>query len=243
MEPNTEVGETITEEVTTSLESEVKAFADGLPYWAKFLAEKILSGSKITDTEIVTSYNYLLEELKLKEETPKPEILIGNGSNTAGNYKLDLLFTKLESVEGVNALSENQIIEFSPGLTIVYGSNGAGKSGYVRLLKKSFYSKAPEEIIANIHIATGNKSINAKFTFTSSEGEVSLNYPKNSANAEFEQYAVFDGKSVLKHLEQKNELGSTSVTICVSRKTKYKIYKKRSRGFAVDCLSLCLSNV
>jgi ABC-type transport system involved in cytochrome c biogenesis ATPase subunit len=204
MENNTETEETIAEEVI-SLESEVKAFADGLPYWAKFLAEKLLSGIHIGDTVIETSYTYLLEELKLKEETVKPEILIGNGYSNLGNYKLDLLFTKLESVEGVNALIENQIIEFSPSLTIIYGSNGAGKSGYVRLLKKAFYSKAPEEIIPNIHIATGHKPINAKFTFASSGADVLLNYPQDSGNPEFEQYAVFDGKSVLKHLDQKNE--------------------------------------
>jgi len=204
MKSTPEAEEVLVKEIG-SLDAEVKRFAEELPYWGKFLAAKILSGTKITDAEIETSYNYLLEELKLNEETAKPELLIGSGLNNSEDYKLDLLFTKLESVEGVNALSENQIIEFSPNLTIIYGSNGAGKSGYVRLLKKAFYSKAPEEIIPNIHVATGHKSLNAKFTFTSSEGEVSLNYPKNSTNAEFQQYAVFDGKSVVKHLEQKNE--------------------------------------
>jgi hypothetical protein len=55
-----------------SLETEVKEFANSLPYWAKYLAEKVLSGNAISDTDIHTSYSYLLEELKLKEETEKP---------------------------------------------------------------------------------------------------------------------------------------------------------------------------
>lgn len=192
------------EQQVETLETEVKKFANGLPYWAKFLAEKILSGNAISDNDIDTSYSYLLEHLKLKDETEQPEISIDYNAENSGNYKTDLLFHKLENVEGVNALTENQTIEFSPNLTIVYGANGSGKSGYVRLLKNVFYSKAPEEILQNVHIDSGHKPVNAKFTFKSNNAETSLAFADKD-NAEFEQFAVFDGNSVLKHLENKNE--------------------------------------
>lgn len=192
------------EQQVETLETEVKKFADGLPYWAKFLAEKILSGNAISENDIDTSCSYLLEHLKLKEETEKPEIEIDYNAANAGNYKSDLLLTKLENVEGVNALTENQTIEFSPNLTIIYGANGSGKSGYVRLLKNVFYSKAPENILPNVHIDNGHKAIDAKFTFKSSNTEIPLKF-SDKDNAEFEQFAVFDGNSVLKHLENKNE--------------------------------------
>lgn len=194
----------ILEVQTETLETEVKKFADGLPYWAKFLAEKILSGNAISEKDIDTSCSYLLEHLKLKEETEKPQIEIDYNAENAGNYKSDLLLTKLENVEGVNALTENQTIEFSPNLTIIYGANGSGKSGYVRLLKNVFYSKAPENILPNIHIDNGHKAIDAKFTFKSSNTEIPLGF-SDKDNAEFEQFAVFDGNSVLKHLENRNE--------------------------------------
>lgn len=187
-----------------TLETEVKKFAIGLPYWAKFLAEKILSGNAVSDNDINTSYFFLLELLKLTEETEKPEISIDYNSANAGSYKADLLLTKLENVVGVNALTENQTIEFCPNLTIIYGANGSGKSGYIRLLKNVFYSKAPETILSNIHIENGHKPINAKFTFKSNNTEILLEFAEKY-NAEFEQFAVFDGKSVLSHLENKNE--------------------------------------
>ncbi|UOE39628.1 AAA family ATPase [Chryseobacterium oryzae] len=198
----TEIAEV--EQQLETLETEVKKFANELPYWAKFLAEKILLGNAISDNDIDTSHSYLLEHLQLIEETPKPEIEIDYNAENSGNYKTDLLFTKLENVEGVNALTENQTIEFSPNLTIIYGTNGSGKSGYVRLLKNVFYSKAPENILPNVHIDNGHKNVNAKFTFKSNNAETSLEFA-NKDNAEFEQFAVFDGNSVLKHLENKNE--------------------------------------
>lgn len=193
----------IVQQVET-LETEVKKFANALPYWAKFLAEKILLGNAISDNDIDTSYSYLLEQLKLKEETKKLGIAINYNTENAGNYKTDLLLTKLEKVEGVNALIENQTIEFNPNLTIIYGANGSGKSGYVRLFKKVFYSKAPEEILPNIHIDNGHKAVNATFTFKSNNAEIPIRFSEKDI-AEFEQFAVFDGNSVLKHLENKNE--------------------------------------
>lgn len=187
-----------------TLDNEVKEFANKLPFWAKYLAEKILSGNSISDSDINTSYSYLLEELNLTDKTEKPEITIGYNTQNAGDYKLDLRFSKLENVEGVNALSENQTIEFNPNLTIIYGTNGSGKSGYVRLFKKVFYSRAAEEILPNVHIGSGHKPINAKFTFTSNSRDFPLPY-EDKDKAEFEQFSVFDGKGLLHQLSEKNE--------------------------------------
>lgn len=193
------------EQQVATLDTEVKGFADGLSYWSKYLAEKILSGNTITDIEINTVYSYLLEELTLTPTTTKPDIAINYSGGNSGSYKLDLLFSKLENVEGVNALTENQVIDFSPNLTIIYGVNGSGKSGYVRLLKKVFYSKTPEDIVQNIHLANGHKPVSANFTFQSAGSDIPLNYPTNSGDSEFEQYAVFDNGSVKHHLDHKNE--------------------------------------
>lgn len=236
------------EQQVETLETEVKKFADGLPYWAKFLAEKILSGNTISENDIDTSCSYLLEHLKLKEETEKPEIEIDYNAENAGNYKSDLHLTKLENVEGVNALTENQTIEFSPNLTIIYGANGSGKSGYVRLLKNVFYSKAPENILPNVHIDNGHKAIDAKFTFKSSNTEIPLGF-SDKDNAEFEQFAVFDGNSVLKHLENRNEFefrpaglsffaDYTNAIIRVEQKLNAEIQTKQTGNTADDLSAL-----
>ena len=55
----------------------------------------------------------------------------------------------------VNALAENQELPFSPqGMTIIYGNNGAGKSGYVKILKaacRARGTKEDNEILQNIY--------------------------------------------------------------------------------------------
>jgi energy-coupling factor transporter ATP-binding protein EcfA2 len=50
----------------------------------------------------------------------------------------------------VNALAEDQTLKFSPGLTIVYGDNGAGKTGYIRILKSACHARGQERILGNV---------------------------------------------------------------------------------------------
>lgn len=195
--------ETTIEKIET-LESEIRDYANTLPYWGKYLANQILSGHEVTDDNITSAYSFLLEDLHLKEKSDRPEITLGTRSINATDYKSNLLFSKLENVEGVNALVENQTIDFSKNLTVIYGTNGSGKSGYVRLLKQVFYSKSPETILSNVYNENEPKPINAKFTFKSNNDEISLTF-SDKDKSEFKQFAVFDGKSVLKHLENKNE--------------------------------------
>lgn len=200
----TEENETAAQAPIETLESDVKKFADNLPYWTKYLAQRLLTANVITDEDIDASFNYLLEHLKLVTETVKPELVIANGGTTGTAYHAKVTLTKIMNVEGVNALLENQALEFSKNLTLVYGANGSGKSGYVRLLKDVFYSKAKETILPNIHVESGHKPVNANFAFSVADVAKTITYV-NKAQSEFQQFSVFDGKSVIGHLENKNE--------------------------------------
>lgn len=192
------------EEIKT-LETEIKEFANSQPYWAKYLCSEVLAGNKITDTIIDTSYSYLLEKLDLKEETDKPELFISYNPNASDDFKENLTFVSLTNVEGVNALTENQTIELTPNLTIIYGANGAGKSGYVRLLKNVFYSKDKGDILPNINIKSGHKPTTATFNFSSDGTDISLKFPDDIKNGIFNQFAVFDGDIGKKHLSVRND--------------------------------------
>jgi energy-coupling factor transporter ATP-binding protein EcfA2 len=51
---------------------------------------------------------------------------------------------------GVNALAEDQTLKFGSGLTVVYGDNGAGKTGYIRILKSACRARGQEKILGNV---------------------------------------------------------------------------------------------
>ena len=60
---------------------------------------------------------------------------------------------RVHNVNHVNALASDQRLAFQPvGLTVIYGDNGSGKSGYSRILKKACRARTPnrEDIIPDI---------------------------------------------------------------------------------------------
>lgn len=188
-----------------SLNSEIEQFAESLPYWAKYLSSKLLSGTIISDADIDAAYAYVLEDAGLKPITEKPTIVISCVDELSEDFKRDLLLTSLQNLKGVNALVENQKIDFCNQVTIVYGINGSGKTGYTRLLKKAFHSRSTEDILPNIHVASGHSNVSAEISFTSDSKTYSLTYPDHKQQNEFRQFSIFDNKSVNVHLTKKNQ--------------------------------------
>lgn len=188
-----------------SLNSEIEQFAESLPFWAKYLSSKLLSGTTISDADIDAAYTYVLEDAGLKPRTEKPAIVISCENELFDDYKKDLLLTSLHNLKGVNALVENQKIEFCHQVTIIYGINGSGKTGYTRLLKKAFQSRSTEDILPNIHVTTGHSNVSAEISFTSGSKPYSLAYPDHKQQSEFRQFSIFDNKCVNIHLTNKNQ--------------------------------------
>lgn len=188
-----------------SLNSEIEKFAESLPYWAKYLSSKLLSGATISDTEIDAAYAYFLEDSGLKPITEKSAIAISYIDESCEDFKKDLLLTSLQNIKGVNALVENQKIDFCNQVTIVYGINGSGKTGYTRLLKKAFHSRSTEDILPNIHVTTGHSNVSAEIGFTSDSKQYTLTFPHDKQQNEFRQFSIFDNKCVNVHLKNKNQ--------------------------------------
>ncbi len=60
---------------------------------------------------------------------------------------------RLESLTigaGVNAIKEGAQINFASGVTVVFGENGSGKSGFVRVLKRAAGLRTAEDILPNV---------------------------------------------------------------------------------------------
>jgi len=192
-----------TNEQMQTLESEINVFISSFQYWAQYISAKILSNNSISDTDIDDAYSYFLEDEDLKEKTERPEITINRSCDKPDEYKTDLLLSQLKNTEGVNALIEGVSVEFHPNITVIYGANGSGKTGYIRLLKKVFFSRAEEPILRNVHVDAGHKEPSAELVFLSEGKNYTLKYPEDMERAEFRQFAVFCGKSVLFHLSKK----------------------------------------
>lgn len=65
-----------------------------------------------------------------------------------------MVIESISELRNVNAIEEGQTLAFEPaGVNVVWGANGAGKTGYARVLKKAGRTLYAEDILANIYKA------------------------------------------------------------------------------------------
>src|SRR6056297_1114509 len=67
--------------------------------------------------------------------------------------------SSITNVSGVNQLATGQTLNFEEsGMTIVYGQNGTGKSGYTRILKKACRSRHAGEIMPDVYSSSPTRT-------------------------------------------------------------------------------------
>jgi hypothetical protein len=120
----------------------ILAWADAWPIWQRDALRRIVINGQLSAID----YDELHVLCKARHgltpeagETPVAIPLsiahIPSGPDAASSVSL----VKLGTLKNVNRLPSDQVIEFgpAPGLTVVYGENGSGKSGYARVIKKA----------------------------------------------------------------------------------------------------------
>jgi len=109
----------------------------------------------------------------------------------------------------VNAIAENQRLSFgSNGLTVIYGDNGSGKSGYSRVLKRACRARDRMEAIhPNVNLPTG-KAGNAEADF-----EIAINgvtqevhwINGETAPPELSTLSIFDSRCARAYLDNEDD--------------------------------------
>lgn len=149
---------------------------------------------------------FLEEELLSKMRKERRPIINFDDAEAADDLSDDeLLLQEIMEIEHVNALSIGQSIPIHKNLTIIFGVNGSGKSGYTRLLNNSFGGRGDKRILPNVFAPKAGQP-SCKFSFSNTSGVYELSYPANGDNSAFQCFSVYDSACALVHLEQENGL-------------------------------------
>ena len=128
---------------------EILAWSKDRPEWQRDAVRRLLLTGELGDedidalTEICKSAHGLAED---QEKTPLAKEHLPTNAAEAGQVTVQSIFHH----HGVNALAKDQTLNFGPGLTVVYGDNAAGKSGYTRILKSACRARGSEKILGNV---------------------------------------------------------------------------------------------
>ena len=115
----------------------------------------------------------------------------------------------ISNVTGVNQLATGQTLTFKEsGLTIVYGQNGTGKSGYTRVLKNACRSRHAGEIMPDVYSSSPTKSAKAELKIARADGTTEIVSWQNDADSAemLSAITVFDRDAASVHVQKKNEV-------------------------------------
>jgi energy-coupling factor transporter ATP-binding protein EcfA2 len=185
------------------------------PAWQRDALRRIVQTQKLTETDFVelTALCKLGRVPTPPESHPKPQPLetIHLPANPGAGASVTL--TAIKEVSAVNNLAPEQTLSFAPaGITVVYGDNGAGKSGYARLLKRACRARHSEVILPNVYGGTATTTASATLCYNVG-GAVQMPEPWHDTGKPQPQphpvvsaISVFDADCAAVHLKGKNEV-------------------------------------
>jgi hypothetical protein len=155
----------------TSALREILRWSATRPEWQQDALRRIIENGALTSVDEEQLYHLCLEKHGANEQkgtAPIAAPLSAAHLPLSGGAALGVSLVSVGEMHGVNRIPDNQVLEFgqSPGLTIIYGNNGAGKSGYARVIKKACRSRGSAPVIRGDAFAGGNSGpATAKLTF------------------------------------------------------------------------------
>lgn len=118
----------------------------------------------------------------------------------------------IHSAHYVNALAQGERLGFDKiGLTVIYGDNGSGKSGYARILKKVCRARLPKDdtIIPNIYASTtGTPSAAIEFSVDGQNRQTAWTNGQ-PGDPFLSSVSVFDCHTANVHVDQTNDVAYT----------------------------------
>ena len=188
---------------------EILDWSQDRPVWQRDALRRLISGTEpLSDQDI-------LELIDLCKNANLPNDPLASEHITAQRSGAPTVALKaLRNVRNVNALAENQSLSFIPkGVTIIYGDNGAGKSGYVRILKSACRARwkrgREDEILANIYgTPTGPKRAEVEF-LAGAQVQKSEWASDSTSVGPLSEVSVFDTRTANVQVEETNDLAYT----------------------------------
>lgn len=159
-----------------ALEELIVAWSKDRPTWQREVMCRVAAGEVLTDDY----YDSLVEDIVAAKELTAREFGLEQLPQVASE-DLPVCFVAIEKPEHVNALESQVPLTFEQqGLTIVYGDNGSGKSGYARLLKRITRARHQEDVLTDVFRDTSLAKPTAALSVRIGDAVESLAWPESS---------------------------------------------------------------
>lgn len=159
--------------------------------WLQDAARRLLRNGEVTEADVEELLVLCKREagIEVQGHAILEAQAVGNDAFQAGQKTATLWLKSIGDVHGINALAPREPLTFqNEPLTIVYGINGAGKSGYTRILKHCCGARGQGALHRNV------------FETVKSEQKCKIEYALNGVDKELEWTPTLGVHGDLQHI-------------------------------------------
>lgn len=181
--------------------AQLAEWANANDEWVRLLVAEVIASGRPVGATVVEKAYVLFRQEKALDERALPVVRPLDVEARQDESAAPLSLTRLSEVRGVNALVAGAVIEPHEGLTILYGENGTGKTGYSRIFKALANSRTADTILGNIDADT-TEAQSAKLEFTVGEDAQTLTWTGELGVSPFTRMSIFDSPAVRTHVDE-----------------------------------------
>ena len=177
-------------------------WANDQDHWIRKIVDNVVqTRSQLSDEHITDVYELFLREKKLAQgDTPNVTLL--SSSQVSTNTPTTLQLASLKHIENVNALTPAQEFQFHRRLTVCFGENGSGKTGYVRILTQAAGVRTAQTVLPNIHVKGHGRTPQARIRIKYGDEEVTVDWRGEHSIKPLTRMVVFDAPAALVHVNE-----------------------------------------
>jgi len=199
----------------SALDDVVKWAEEDIPKWQSDAVRRLLSQDELKDKDITEILAMLKENHGLidpNNPAPKPQPLTKGKISGSAKKNLQIILKWMGDLVNINAIPVNSYIPFAhEGLTVIYGENGTGKSGYARVLKRACNARDTKEMIhPNVFQPLPLSPASATFKVSIDNGtdkeEKDIKWVDGQKDETLGNITVFDSKSARVIIDEDNDV-------------------------------------
>jgi len=198
----------VVEEMMSVLYKVLEWSQDGRPAWLRDAIRRIVTQAELSDEDIVELTELCKQAHGLSEAALVVDPLAERHLPAPGGTN-DVSVLAVKHVSDVNALAPGEAIKFPKvGLTVVYGDNGAGKSGYARILKRACRARGSSEpVLPNALSAEPAGTPTAELTIDCGGVETQHMWKDDTpCSADLGAVSVFDSSAAQVYVSDRTEV-------------------------------------
>jgi len=132
------------------IREDIVAWLHGRQAWLQEVAFRLLTKGKLGESDILDIVQMLKSDAGRKVVGGRSFPGFSSGSAESAATSEELRLASISQIRGIENLAPRNPLSFGDGrLTVIYGRNGSGKSGYVRILKKACGKQHATELKPN----------------------------------------------------------------------------------------------